>query len=288
MNVCCVCVYVCVCVCLCLSSPVRLVLRAVSVRCCLLSGHRSSLSSACIAAAVTGPVACQRPRRRHLSSLGLPPSLPSADTTADRLTVCRRRQSGVTTWILLLLLPRFVVRLLAAVAAALCCPLAGLPAAWAVVAHPQWAADTSHHGRNWPAEHGCAYATSALLQVLLAMCLSACLSVCLSVSLSLSAAVCRSVGLFVLFPLSCPAAPPALQRGLRRWAAAWLPRARGTGSGVGFTPLPERGSAGALREEGRGDQAVGAWADYDIRLTRLHARPWVGSSLLWVALHRCR
>ena len=50
----------------------------------------------------------------------------------------------------------------------------------------------------------------------------------------------------------------------------------------------ERGSAGALREEGRGDQAVGAWADYDIRLTRLHARPWVGSSLLWVALHRCR
>eukprot|EP01043_Picozoa_sp_COSAG02_P085619 COSAG02_NODE_23237_length_725_cov_1.182109_1_plen_31_part_01 len=30
---------------------------------------------------------------------------------------------------------------------------------------------------------------------------------------------------------------------------------------------------------------VGAWADYDIRLTRLHARPWVGSSLLWVALH---
>jgi hypothetical protein len=34
---------------------------------------------------------------------------------------------------------------------------------------------------------------------------------------------------------------------------------------------------------------VGAWADYDIRLTRLlHARPWVGSSLLWVALHRCR
>eukprot|EP01047_Picozoa_sp_COSAG01_P120698 COSAG01_NODE_49450_length_372_cov_0.688645_1_plen_25_part_10 len=24
---------------------------------------------------------------------------------------------------------------------------------------------------------------------------------------------------------------------------------------------------------------VGAWADYDIRLTRLHARPWVGSSL---------
>ena len=130
----------------------------------------------------------------------------------------------------------------------------------------------------------------ALLQVLLAMCLSACLSVCLSVSLSLSlsAAVCRSVGLFVLFPLSCPAAPPALQRGLRRWAAAWLPRARGTRSGVGFTPLPERGSAGALREEGRGDQVVGAWADYDIRLTRLHARPWVGSSLLWVALHRCR
>ena len=128
---------------------------------------------------------------------------------------------------------------------------------------------------------------SALLQVLLAMCLS-CLSVCLSVSLSLSAAVCRSVGLFVLFPLSCPAAPPALQRGLRRWAAAWLPRARGTRSGVGFTPLPERGSAGALREEGRGDQVVGAWADYDIRLTRLHARPWVGSSLLWVALHRCR
>ena len=35
-------------------------------------------------------------------------------------------------------------------------------------------------------------------------------------------------------------------------------------------------------------QGVGAWADYDIRLTRLHARPWVGSSLLWVALHRCR
>ena len=132
----------------------------------------------------------------------------------------------------------------------------------------------------------------ALLQVLLAMCLSACLSVCLSVcmsvSLSLSAAVCRSVGLFVLFPLSCPAAPPALQRGLRRWAAARLPRARGTWSGVGFTPLPERGSAGALREEGRGDQVVGAWVDYDIRLTRLHARPWVGSSLLWVALHRCR
>ena len=58
--------------------------------------------------------------------------------------------------------------------------------------------------------------------------------------------------------------------------------------GVGFTPLPERGSGGALREEGRGDQVVGAWADYDIRLTRLHARPWVGSSLLWVALHRCR
>ena len=129
---------------------------------------------------------------------------------------------------------------------------------------------------------------SALLQVLLATCLSAGLSVCLFVSLSLSAAVCRSVGLFVLFPLSCPAAPPALQRGLRRWAAAWLPRARGTGSGVGFPPLPERGSAGALREEGRGDQGVGAWADYDIRLTRLHARPWVGSSLLWVALHRCR
>jgi len=83
----------------------------VSVRCCLLSGHRSSLSSACIAAAVTGPIACHRPRRRHFSSLGLPPSLPSAATTADRLTVCRRRQSGVTTWILLLLLPRFVVRL---------------------------------------------------------------------------------------------------------------------------------------------------------------------------------
>jgi hypothetical protein len=77
-------------------------------------------------------------------------------------------------------------------------------------------------------------------------------------------------GLFVLFPLSCPAAPPALQRGLRRWAAAWLPRARGTRSGVGFTPLLERGSAGALREEGRGDQVVGAWADYNIRLTRLH------------------
>ena len=82
-----------------------------SVRCCLLSGHRSSLSSACIAAAVTGPIACHRPRRRHFSSLGLPPSLPSAATTADRLTVCHRRQSGVTTWILLLLLPRFVVRL---------------------------------------------------------------------------------------------------------------------------------------------------------------------------------
>ena len=43
--------------------------------------------------------------------MGLPPSLPSAATTADRPTVCRRRQSGVTTWILLLLLPRFVVRL---------------------------------------------------------------------------------------------------------------------------------------------------------------------------------
>ena len=85
--------------CACLSSPVRLVLRAVPVRCCLLSGHRSSLSSACIAAAVTGPIACHRPRRRHFSSLGLPPSLPSAATTADRLTVCRRRQSGVTTWI---------------------------------------------------------------------------------------------------------------------------------------------------------------------------------------------
>ena len=84
---------------------------AVSVRCCLLSGHRSSLSSACIAAAVTGPIACHRPRRRHFSSLGLPPSLPSAATTAYRLTVCRRRQSGVTTWIVLLLLPRFVVRL---------------------------------------------------------------------------------------------------------------------------------------------------------------------------------
>ena len=125
------------------------------------------------------------------------------------------------------------------------------------------------------------------LSVCLAVCLPVFVSACLPVSLSLSA-VCRSVGLFVLFPLSCPAAPPALQRGLRRWAAAWLPRARGTRSGVGFTPLPERGSAGALREEGRGDQVVGAWADYDIRLTRLHARPWVGSSLLWVALHRCR
>ena len=113
---------------------------------------------------------------------------------------------------------------------------------------------------------------SALLQVLLAMCLSACLSVCLCVclcvSLSLSAAVCRSVGLFVLFPLSCPAAPPALQRGLRRWAAAWLPRARGTRSGVGFTPLPERGSAGALREEGRGDQG---WVRGRTTTSGLHA-----------------
>eukprot|EP01046_Picozoa_sp_COSAG06_P033777 COSAG06_NODE_3477_length_5284_cov_62.292768_4_plen_167_part_00 len=67
-------------------------------------------------------------------------------------------------------------------------------------------------------------------------------SVCLS--------VCRSFGLFVLFPLSCPAAPPALQRGLRRWAAARLPRARGTRSGVGFTPLPERGSAGHCAARG--------------------------------------
>ena len=38
--------------------------------------------------------------------------------------------------------------------------------------------------------------------------------------------------------------------------------------------------SGALQEryarKGGGDQVVGAWADYDIRLTRLHARPWVG------------
>jgi hypothetical protein len=92
--------------------------------------------------------------------------------------------------------------LLAAVAAALCCPLAGLPAAWAVVAHPQWAVDTSHHGRNRPAEHGCAYAASALLQALLAMCLPACMSVCLSVSVCCCMSIGRPVRLVPLV-LSC-------------------------------------------------------------------------------------
>ena len=130
---------------------------------------------------------------------------------------------------------------------------------------------------------------SALLQVLLAMCLSACLSVGLYVCLSLCVCLyvdrsaCSSCSSCLVLLLLAPCnvvCVGGLQPGYHAHG--------GRGAGSASPPPPERGSAGALREEGRGDQGVGAWADYDIRLTRLHARPWVGSSLLWVALHRCR
>ena len=52
-----------------------------------------------------------RRRPRIASAWPAATSLPSATTSTDHLTVCHHHQSGVTTWILLLLLPRFVVRL---------------------------------------------------------------------------------------------------------------------------------------------------------------------------------